>query len=144
MVYCPKCGTKNEENTKFCSSCRSEIETMKTPVQIRDFYTLIRWANFISKILAAWGVIHLFIAWQFSAILLFFAALVYASKSMIALYTFGIIWFILAVIVLVIGINNTVLSGTIFLVSMAIINAALAIYVLYKTKKVKNNAFLTI
>ena len=25
MVYCPKCGTKNEDDAKFCVKCRAEL-----------------------------------------------------------------------------------------------------------------------
>ena len=26
MVYCPKCGTKNEEDAKYCSKCGADLE----------------------------------------------------------------------------------------------------------------------
>jgi len=28
-MYCPKCGTKNEDNAKFCQSCGSSLQTEK-------------------------------------------------------------------------------------------------------------------
>jgi len=31
-MYCPKCGTKNSENARFCVSCGSAIATPVSPV----------------------------------------------------------------------------------------------------------------
>jgi len=30
MVYCPKCGKKNEEDAEFCSKCGTPLKTIKT------------------------------------------------------------------------------------------------------------------
>ena len=27
MVYCPKCGTKNEDTTEFCTNCGANLQT---------------------------------------------------------------------------------------------------------------------
>ena len=31
MVVCPKCGTKNEENAKYCGQCGANLETGAYP-----------------------------------------------------------------------------------------------------------------
>jgi len=38
MVYCPKCGTQNEEDAKFCVKCRAELYPEK-PREKREEYT---------------------------------------------------------------------------------------------------------
>ena len=33
MVYCPKCGTKNEDDAVFCKNCGASLETGKKPYE---------------------------------------------------------------------------------------------------------------
>ncbi len=63
-----------------------------------------KWPKRLALYLGIWGVVNLFFTWIFGGILIFFAVLIYASKSYKAIYAFGIVYLLLALIQFFLGV----------------------------------------
>jgi hypothetical protein len=78
--------------------------------------------------------------------LIFFAILIYASKSFKAIYAFGIIWLLLALLQLIIGAfyaKNVILASQgYFLILLSFVNFGFGGWAIYKTKKLEDEGTL--
>lgn len=50
-MYCPKCGTLNPENSKFCSSCGLQLDSIE--LSVRNFYYAGFWRRFAAFLIDA-------------------------------------------------------------------------------------------
>lgn len=155
MAYCSECGAELNDEDKFCKECGAEnpIKPEAEKKEKINPYTGYpekevdketekdKWPKNLSIGLGVWGVLNIFFAWLFGAILIFFAVLIYASKSYKAIYAFGVVYLLIALVQLILGI---LLTGSTFvseinqgyvLIVVSIINLAIGGYVINKTRK---------
>ncbi len=50
-MYCPKCGTLNPENSKFCSNCGLQLDSVE--FSVRNFYYAGFWRRFAAFLIDA-------------------------------------------------------------------------------------------
>jgi hypothetical protein len=166
MVYCKKCGTELEEDSQFCQECGTKININSKSEKInpltgypeksenekinpltgyphkKDLKTeKEKWPKTLPIYLGVWGVINLFLSSPlFGGVLIFFAILIYASKSFIAIYAFGVVYLVMALIQLILGAYYVGIGFNYgyYLIIPAFINFAVGGYVIYKTRKLDN------
>ncbi|WP_337971922.1 hypothetical protein [Methanobacterium petrolearium] len=77
------------------------------------------------------------------SILIFFAVSIFASRSSLAIYAFGIIWLLVALFQLINGVTNCQLTSSasteFFYILISIVNFIFAGYSIYKTRIVDEN-----
>lgn len=102
------------------------------------------WFKRLTIIVAIWGVLSLLFSSEiFGIIFLLFAALIYVSKSSVAIYALGIILWILGIIQLTnaTGITNIGLvqgmAQGLELILVAIVNIAIGGLIVYRTWKLE-------
>jgi len=148
MTFCSECGKENAEDSKYCSDCGNPIkEQLKDDInsnkQDADLERK-KWLKRIITYTAVWGVLNLLIASPlFGGILIFFAILIYASKSFMAVYAFGVVWLLLALLQLVLGAyyvsDIAVASQGYLLIVLSFINFGFGGWAIYNTKKLESN-----
>lgn len=129
-IYCKKCGTKLVEPEKIQYGYLKGESVKK----VNDKEGM--WISRLATGLGIWGIINLvLVSVLFGGILLFFAVLIYASKSFKVIYIFGVIWLVLALIQLTIGAYD--FAHNILLLFMAFVNFFIGGYAIYNTKKLE-------
>lgn len=101
------------------------------------------WFKRLTIIVAIWGILSLlFSSTVFGVIFIVFAALIFLSRSSMAIYALGVILWILGISQLlnVFGITNIgfaqgMAKGT-ELILVAILNLAIGLLIIYRTRKV--------
>ncbi|MDI6643553.1 MAG: zinc ribbon domain-containing protein [Methanobacteriaceae archaeon] len=154
MKTCEKCGAKNENTSKYCLECGANIVKVTWADKIENELWLNKANNqsgssedlkekhirSIAAWLGLWGIINLiFLSPIGGGILIFFAVLAFAFKSLKALYAFSIVWLLIASLQLIFGalimqgyfLNN---DGPAY-IFVAIINFAFGLWIIYKTRK---------
>ncbi len=142
-VFCTECGTENTANSKYCSECG-------TLIKYNNYSTKEKrnsWTKQIVTYTAIWGVINLLVASPlFGGVLIFFAILIYASKSFKAIYAFGVIWLLLALIQLITGTfyakNEILASQGYLLIVLSFVNFGFGGWAIYKTRKLEEEGTL--
>ena len=144
-VFCTECGTKNLKYSKYCSNCGNLIkEQSKDNLNNQSIEEGRKsWINKVVTYAAIWGVLNLLIASPlFGGTLIFFAILIYASKSFKAIYAFGIIWLLLALLQLVLGAYyagyESISGQGYLLILFAFINFGFGGWIIYKTKEAES------
>lgn len=123
--FCDNCGFKNDWESKYCQECGWKFTDNKIKGPAKD--KVIRDT---ALGLGFWGIINLLYAPLGGVILVFFAILIYASKSIKAILAFGIVWLIVASVQLLLAIEEDS-----YLIIFAIINLAVAGYIIYKSRQ---------
>jgi uncharacterized membrane protein YvbJ len=110
-MECKKCGSLiQDENANFCPECGTEIPR-KTGISegLRNLNAgpeKEAWPKRIAITLFFWGIINLIFTSPFGGgILIFFAVLIFASRSSLAIYAFGVIWLLVAFFQLIYGVS---------------------------------------
>lgn len=164
-MKCSKCGVDNIGDAEFCQECGASLDGERKTVSDKINKAIMnaapgegtsellgikheevedklekrterdKWPNRLALYLVIWGVLNLFFAWLFGGILLFFAVLIYASKSYKAIYAFGIIYLLFALIQLLVGFY--LIPESYILIIFSIINLAMGGYIIYKTRKLE-------
>lgn len=141
-TICENCGTENSNRNSFCAECGTKIktETGKQEYKFKPLQeTKTNYSNRMAAILGVWGIVNLIFGSVLGAgVLIFFAILVFASKSLRAIYAFAIIWLLIALFQLIMGVLN--LQGYYeangpLLIFLAIINFAFGGWTIYDTRK---------
>lgn len=142
LLKCPSCGTiVKEEYASFCPECGLKIQKKNLITgKLKPFNFLTErkeWPKRLAITLAIWGVINLVLTSPiFGGLLIFFAVLIYASRSTEAIYAFAIAWLFLAFIQLVIGATfiNYRYYNSLNLILFSIVNFSFAGYTIYETR----------
>lgn len=131
MNYCINCGTNNPDNVDYCEKCGESL-----PKRTRDKKEEIRiWPQRLGLIIGIWGIINFIVtSTLIGGILLFFAVLIYASRNKLAIYSFGIVWMLIAILQLIIGASITFTDRGILLLVFGVINLLFGGWVIYNTK----------
>lgn len=100
------------------------------------------WIKRLTILVAIWGIISLFTSPVFGIIFIIFAALIWISKSFLAIYAVAIILWILALLQILnaTGITDFTVSAThgTELILVAIVNFVIGLVISYRTRKLKN------
>jgi len=94
---------------------------------------LNKWIKSLVIWMGIWGIFNLFIAPLGGIILIFFAGLIYYTKSFKITYIFGIFWLIISIIQAFLSLYADIPFNLIF----AVVNGAIALSILYMKYKVK-------
>ncbi|EKQ53461.1 MAG: hypothetical protein B655_1234 [Methanobacterium sp. Maddingley MBC34] len=100
------------------------------------------WPKRLAITLFFWGIINLIFTSPFGGgILILFAVLIYASRNSMAIYAFGVVWLIIALIQLITGVTYAQYTGSsrvnsdgYMLIIVSIINFFFAGYSIYKNR----------
>lgn len=143
-MKCSNCDIEVDSSKKFCQNCGKPIRRdFSSDPSLKDLKSKKKkWPNKIALILGIWGFLNLLVASPiFAGVLILFAILIFASQSHKAIYAFGIIWLILALIQLIFGaflLNSYYIyesnQGVILLI-LSFINFGFGGYTIYKTRK---------
>lgn len=158
MVFCTECGNENVNDAKYCSECGQTLIEGKTKEDVKstnldygekkNFESKRNdWVKRIVTICVIWGFINLVVASPiFGGALIFFAILIYASKSFKAIYAFGVVWLLLALLQLVLGVYYT---GYVFyanqgylLILLSFINFGFGGWAIYTTRRLEEEGIL--
>lgn len=143
-MTCSICGTENPENAKYCQECGYNLnKNNDSDYDEKKLFNFKKkeWSKTVAVWLGIWGVINLIIASPlFGGLLIFFAVLIYASQSIKAIYGFGVVWLLLALMQLVLGVSYS--SESSYLIILSVINFAFGGYLIYKTRKLEEDPYL--
>lgn len=110
-MQCENCGNLiQEENAKFCPECGMKIQA-KTGIsgKLRNFNAgpeREAWPQRLAITLFFWGIVNLILTSPWGGgVLIFFAVLILASRSSLAIYAFGVIWLLIAFFQLMYGVT---------------------------------------
>lgn len=141
-LECPSCRTiVKEENAYFCPECGLKIQKKNLITGKLMAFNVMEekkeWPKKLTISLVIWGIINLAVASPiFGGVLILFSVLIYASRSTKAIYSFAIIWLILAFIQLVLGVTfiNYYYFNSLILILFSIVNFSFAGYTIYETR----------
>lgn len=152
-MKCTNCGNEINPSKQFCSNCGKQIRRFNPETKEIENHPLVpgekskneKWPNKIASILAFWGILNLLFASPlFGGVLILFSILIFASQSYKAIYAFGIIWLILALIQLITGallLNSNYVYETnegLLYVLFSFINFGFGGYTIYETRKLES------
>ena len=141
-LKCPSCGTiVKEEYASFCPECGLKIQKKNIITgKLMPFNFLTErkaWPKRLAISLVIWGVINLALTSPlWGGLLIFFAVLIYASRSNKAIYAFAMIWLILAFAQLVMGVTfiDYYYTKSLILILFSMVNFSFAGYTIYETR----------
>lgn len=133
-MYCKVCGTEINDGN-FCHECGTSFHTNVTSNDLKSNPKFLQWTKTTSVELGLWGIFNLFFASYFGIMFLFFAILIYITKSYNVILIFGAVWLLSALYQLYLGLF--VESNFIF---YALINGVFSIYLIYKINKFQENS----
>lgn len=146
-LKCPSCGTiVNKDYASFCPECGLKIQKKNIITGKLMPFNFLRekreWPKRLAITLVIWGVINLTLTSPlWGGILIFFAVLIYASRSNKAIYAFAIIWLILAFSQLVLGVTyiDYYYTNSLILILFSIVNFSFSGYTIYETRVLNEN-----
>lgn len=140
-----KCGHQNENGSIYCAECGIKLNwnDRENEQNIGSNSGIDAWIKTITIYSIILAVFNLLLgAWLGSGILIFFAVLIWTSRSYKAIYALGVVWLILAFFQFVIGsVYQYGLAGEVYsyqgagLFFLSLINFGFGGWIIYKTQK---------
>ena len=113
MVFCPKCGTGNNENAEFCKSCGSNVKNPQADFSnyVNEKINLFGTNNFLGRLNSKVNLVGVYIGLAVSLLVLIIAPIFYGIfVSSGAIGVMGLLYLVVLSMMLVGGFVTSILS----------------------------------